>query len=377
MQPRHARRSQVADEGAGVPEEMVPHLFTPYAQASKWRYGTGLGLHHVHELATALGGTVWHRRNEPHGAVFAAEVPHCHVDSPALVRHARVTADDRGASPPDEKPLEVTTVSSSEQQPQPATVATAEAPPSRLEVVVVLDTPPSTSSTASAASSFNDGSFPRAYAASTGAPRSSPRRVLEGSVLDEPPLAAPRMGEPPTVDASHHTPQPSASAPLHHAPSASAPPPAPEAAPAAAREAATPSELSELSVLVVEDDPFICELTVTLLQNEGVARVETAGDGEEGLQRLTSGPPLSLALIDLQMPVLDGIECVRQMRAWEAAQPDTPRRHTRTVAVSANSDDDGCRDDCLAAGFDLVESKPLSRDRLRDLLAGAETARNQ
>ena len=47
-------RTQIADTGQGVPAELEPHLFTAYTQASKWRFGTGLGLYHVHELAAAL-----------------------------------------------------------------------------------------------------------------------------------------------------------------------------------------------------------------------------------------------------------------------------------------------------------------------------------
>ena len=69
-----------------------------------------------------------------------------------------------------------------------------------------------------------------------------------------------------------------------------------------------------------------------------------------------------------QMPVMDGIDCARSMREWEAAQPVATSRHTRAVAVTANSEDEGITEACLAAGFDAVEPKPLTADRLAELL---------
>ena len=73
--PSPPRRSQVADTGIGVPANLVDHLFTTFSQASKYRFGTGLGLYHAYELAKALGGTAWYTHNEPSGAIFIVEVP--------------------------------------------------------------------------------------------------------------------------------------------------------------------------------------------------------------------------------------------------------------------------------------------------------------
>jgi signal transduction histidine kinase len=69
-------RLQVSDTGQGVPPDMEDHLFAPYSQASKWRFGTGLGLYHVSQLASALGGAAQYARNHPQGATFWVDVPY-------------------------------------------------------------------------------------------------------------------------------------------------------------------------------------------------------------------------------------------------------------------------------------------------------------
>ena len=67
-----------------------------------------------------------------------------------------------------------------------------------------------------------------------------------------------------------------------------------------------------------------------------------------------------------QMPSMDGFECVRALRRWEATQADA--RHTFVVALSANANDNGVAEECLASGFDEVEQKPLTVLKLSRLL---------
>ena len=109
-----------------------------------------------------------------------------------------------------------------------------------------------------------------------------------------------------------------------------------------------------------------------LLNAVGVVEVETAGDGDEALRQLTKSgaPAVSLALIDLMMPLMDGLACLRRLRAWER-EGSGDRRRTRCIAVTANADDPGCVDEALAAGFDDVLAKPLTAAKLRELLMDA------
>jgi two-component system chemotaxis response regulator CheY len=66
-------------------------------------------------------------------------------------------------------------------------------------------------------------------------------------------------------------------------------------------------------VLVVDDDPDILEALSEILEAEGYA-VRKARNGQEALERLNGSPP-QLVLLDLMMPVMDGYEFSRRLRA--------------------------------------------------------------
>ena len=68
----------VVDTGIGVSDALKQRLWDPFKQASRWQSGTGLGLYHVKELATSLGGSVGYQSNvlEGTGSVFWVDIPY-------------------------------------------------------------------------------------------------------------------------------------------------------------------------------------------------------------------------------------------------------------------------------------------------------------
>ncbi len=70
--------------------------------------------------------------------------------------------------------------------------------------------------------------------------------------------------------------------------------------------------MTDVRVLVVEDDPSVRGLLNTLLSAEGYA-VTTASDGLGGLVKATSSPP-ALVLLDLMMPDLGGVRVLQEMQ---------------------------------------------------------------
>lgn len=116
-------------------------------------------------------------------------------------------------------------------------------------------------------------------------------------------------------------------------------------------------------VLVVEDNPINQKVVRALLGKLGVSAV-LAGDGEQGLQRVTGGDPVDLILMDLQMPVMDGYMATAAIRQWEA-ENSQPRHPIIALTADAFEED---RQHSLAAGMDDFLAKPLDLDKLTAIL---------
>ena len=113
-------------------------------------------------------------------------------------------------------------------------------------------------------------------------------------------------------------------------------------------------------VLLVEDNPLNQDVAVELLGLFGVV-VTVARDGAEALRRLDETVP-DLVFMDMQMPVMDGLEATRRLRAQPrfAAMP--------VVAMTANAMDTD-RQRCFDAGMNDFVAKPIDPERLGAVLS--------
>ncbi|HLA21302.1 MAG TPA: ATP-binding protein, partial [Pseudolabrys sp.] len=122
-----------------------------------------------------------------------------------------------------------------------------------------------------------------------------------------------------------------------------------------------------LSILVAEDNEINALLARALLVRLG-HRPTIAGDGEAAVESWAAaraaGSPYDLVLMDVQMPIVDGLEAARRIRAAEAAAGDKP---VRIVALTANAYPED-REAALTAGMNGLLVKPLDRERLREAL---------
>jgi CheY-like chemotaxis protein len=140
---------------------------------------------------------------------------------------------------------------------------------------------------------------------------------------------------------------------------------------AAAAPTADPSAqppVAGLRVLVAEDNEINALLLTCTLERFGCSAV-WARDGGEAIRlieeaRADKAKAFDLALLDVRMPVLDGLAVARRVRAAEKA-PGSGR--LPIVAVTANTAEDDRRE-ALAAGMDDCLAKPLSREQLRGWL---------
>ncbi len=106
-------------------------------------------------------------------------------------------------------------------------------------------------------------------------------------------------------------------------------------------------------ILLVEDDPINARIAGVLLANRGL-QVTHAADGEKAVTAFRASP-FDLVIMDCQMPLMDGFEATRIIRAVEEG-----RKAARTpiAALTAHAFA-GYREECLAAGMDDYITKPI------------------
>jgi CheY-like chemotaxis protein len=129
-----------------------------------------------------------------------------------------------------------------------------------------------------------------------------------------------------------------------------------------------------LSILVAEDNDINALLARALLAKLG-HRPTIASSGEAAIESWqaaqTAGTPYDLVLMDVHMPSIDGFQATARIRAAEAERGSA---RTRIIALTANASAED-REACLAATMDGFVTKPLDREKLAEVLAGASAAR--
>ena len=113
----------------------------------------------------------------------------------------------------------------------------------------------------------------------------------------------------------------------------------------------THDSLTDLRILLVEDNVINQKVALAILQRAG-HRVDLAENGRQAVD-LALSRDYDLVLMDIQMPIMDGIEATRLIRAEGAARGAVP-----IVAMTANAMQ-GAREEYLANGLDDYISKPI------------------
>jgi len=130
-------------------------------------------------------------------------------------------------------------------------------------------------------------------------------------------------------------------------------------APAAKPAAADAAPAGPMRLLLAEDNPVNQKFAIRVLEGAGHT-VVVANNGREAVDR-SGSEAFDLILMDVQMPVLDGLDATREIRAREAASGGG--RRVPIIAMTANAMA-GDREMCLDAGMDGYVPKPVKRDVL-------------
>lgn len=116
-----------------------------------------------------------------------------------------------------------------------------------------------------------------------------------------------------------------------------------------------------IRVLVAEDEPTLRHMMLTILSRQGISCALV----EDGLSAVESWEKerFDCIIMDVQMPIMDGLQATRMIREKEAVQGG----HTLIIATTAFAME-GDRDRCYEAGMDHYMAKPLDLEQLMSLI---------
>jgi two-component system chemotaxis response regulator CheY len=121
-----------------------------------------------------------------------------------------------------------------------------------------------------------------------------------------------------------------------------------------------------LKILIVEDSPAMRQLLVIAARKRPGVEVAEAGDGLAALKLLAS-QTFDLLLLDLNMPVLDGMKLIKRVRESETAVAAERVR----IAVITTESAEATEHQARALGADFFLRKPVSRRDIERVLAEA------
>jgi CheY-like chemotaxis protein len=119
--------------------------------------------------------------------------------------------------------------------------------------------------------------------------------------------------------------------------------------------------MKALRILLVEDNPLLRSIIESQLMYLGVA-TRSVGDGSEAITALQQ-EDFDLVLMDVQMPIVNGLDATRRIRNWEKERS----RHTTIIALTAHAMR-GDKEACFDAGMDDYIAKPIRLEKLEEVL---------
>ncbi|HEU0248526.1 MAG TPA: response regulator, partial [Gaiellaceae bacterium] len=352
----------VRDTGIGIPKERIDRLFQSFGQvdaSTTRRYGgTGLGLVISKRLSEMMGGTMWVESEAGQGSVFHFTVKAEAAAGPELValprEHAQLVGkrvlvvDDNAAN------REVVKRQASSWGIVPRDTGS---PTEALEWIRRGD--PFDAAILDMQMPEMDG-----LALAREIRRFRAARVLPLVMLTS--LGRRKEDVEAGVDFAAHLTKPIKASQLYEALMSVFGEISEEARPVGAGVARGSEATSRgpLQVLLADDNAVNQQLALALLKKMGY-RADVATNGAEVLEALARRP-YDVVLMDVEMPVMDGLEASRRInQEWPAGQ------RPRIVAMTANAMQ-GDREACLAAGMDDYLSKPIRREELAAALARSE-----
>lgn len=336
-------RFEVEDNGIGVPEELMSSLFSPFKQTQRLAGGTGLGLYSLAKRIEALSGTygVMKRLDGRSGSLFWFTIPY-RPDALELSNASRQSSN-----------CSIRSVSSKISLMDPTDLGTTE---KVTQTITTTDLGQDRVDSAAANSpGHNSLTSTRATARSWHMQNNRSQSIEETfrqhfhdfiKIYDSDSEQDSRF--------DHND----VDSPMNSKPNLTLNTP-------------------KLNILIADDSPSIIKMTGAILRRQG-NNITTAENGAVAVANVentmidgSQQAPFDLVLMDLQMPVMDGIEAARRIRLLEKnhAEAGLGIRHLHIIGVSANSDDE-TMEAAFQIGMDAFIPKPFDLEKF-DRTVGA------
>ena len=350
----------IEDHGVGIPEEMRETLFQPFRQAQRMAGGTGLGLYSLFKRVEALGGDcgVKARSDGTPGSAFwfsfpyrpdpTAVVPSSSIRVASLInQNSTFISREQSASDTGRAYLPLRNGSTNMISGARIESTLTDFPNDNGGIEVRPALRP-----------IDDRFAPSSIVPSNSSTIRAPAAVPSTSTV---------IDNVTSQNTSAVSPLSTMNVPVH----------VPVAVPVPLLPQPDQPDDGALRVLLTDDAPTILKVCKRMLQTNGHA-VQTAVNGHQSLEKLKTyytNNECDVLLTDLQMPVMDGIECTKRFRAWEEAQQclleaqGLPRRpHFLIIGMSANSDTQS-KQEALDAGMDYFCPKPFNYEEFGAIIA--------
>jgi len=129
----------------------------------------------------------------------------------------------------------------------------------------------------------------------------------------------------------------------------------------------SPVDFKSLSVLVIDDEVFMRQLIIRVLNELGTNQITSAKDGDEGLAKVAEvGSSLDIILCDLEMPEMNGFEFVRQLRSSK----HVPNPNIPVLIITGHSDQENIKE-AVNSGINGFLVKPISKINLETRVKSA------
>jgi len=118
------------------------------------------------------------------------------------------------------------------------------------------------------------------------------------------------------------------------------------------------TEVKQRPLILLAEDSKIQARMISMVLNRYNFDVEVAIDGEMALEMFQANPKYDLILMDVVMPVMDGIQCVKRIREYETSRPGMKRT---PIIIQTADPRESQRTVCMEAGCDEFLPKPLDK----------------